>query len=177
MRNRQSSITLAVKSALSFFALTLATVLVHEGAHLVFAIMTKVPIESFSWFDPQYLAPGFFSGPTENVLGLTVVGYAGGLAAGAFLLTLLVLKRKWFSRSVFRWLLGCYIATLGLWQICQGILEGAFHDMYISDATNIFSLTYGIGYVSALLGIALYYISMPGPVEFETCQVEHSHKA
>ena len=46
--------------------------------------------------------------------------------------------------------------------MCQGILEGAFHDMYISDATNLFSLSYYIGYASAFFGMALYWVLMPG---------------
>jgi len=53
------------------------------------------------------------------------------------------------------------MAVFGLWQLCQGILEGAFHDMYIADATNILSLSYCVGYASAVLGMALYWIFMP----------------
>jgi len=54
------------------------------------------------------------------------------------------------------------MAVFGLWQLCQGILEGAFHDMYIADATNIFSLSYCVGYASAVLGMVLYWMFMPG---------------
>jgi len=78
------------------------------------------------------------------------------------LLAILVLKREWFKQSLYRWLLGLYIATFGLWQMCQGILEGAFHDRYILDATNILSLSYCVGYVFAFLGMALYWVFMPG---------------
>jgi len=41
-------------------------------------------------------------------------------------------------------------------------IEGAFHDMYIADATNVFSLSYCAGYASAVLGIALYWVFVPG---------------
>lgn len=122
----------------------------------------KVPIASFTWFDPSYLAPVFVSGSTEYTLGVKVVSYAGGLVTGVLLLAILVFKRGWFRQSLYRWLLGLYMATFGFWQICQGILEGAFHDMYISDATNIFSLSYCVGYAFGLCGMALYWVFMPG---------------
>ncbi len=34
--------------------------------------------------------------------------------------------------------------------------------MYISDATNLFSLSYLIGYAFAFLGMAVYWVFMPG---------------
>lgn len=53
------------------------------------------------------------------------------------------------------------MATFGFWQVCQGILEGAFHDRYISDASNIFSSSYCIGYASAFWGMVLYWVFTP----------------
>ena len=153
---------LAVKLFFSIIALILLTTVIHEGAHYVAAVIMKVPIASFTWFDPRYLAPVFVSGSTEYTLGYKVVSYAGGLVTGVLLLAVLVLKRNWFKQSLYRWLLGFCIATFGFWEICQGILEGAFHDMYIADATNILSLSYCVGYASAVLGMALYWVCMPG---------------
>jgi len=155
-------ILLGIRSFLSLIALVLLTTVIHEGAHYIAAVIMKVPIASFAWFDPRYLAPVFVSGSTEYTLGVKVVSYAGGLVTGILLLAILVLKREWFKQSLYRWLLGFYMATFGFWQICQGILEGAFHDMYIADATNILSLSYCVGYASAVLGIALYWVFMPG---------------
>lgn len=162
---KQSLILLALKTVLSLPILVLAMVSVHEGAHLASAAIMGVPIASFTWFDAHYLAPVLVSGPTENALGLTITGYSGGLVAGILLLAILLLKREWFKHSQYRWLLGCYMATLGLWEIYQGILEGAFHDMYILHASGVFSLTYCIGYAAALSGIALYCVSMPRPMK------------
>jgi len=54
------------------------------------------------------------------------------------------------------------MATFAFCQISHGILEGAFHEMYIADATNILSLSYCLGYASAVLGMALYWIFVPG---------------
>jgi len=155
-------ILLAVKSFFSLIALVLLTIVIHEGAHYVTAVIMKVPIASFTWFDPRYLAPVFVSGSTEYTLGAKVVSYAGGLVTGVLLLAILVFKRNWFTQSLYRWLLGFYMAMFGFWQLCQGILEGAFHDMYIADATNILSLSYCIGYASAVLGMALYWVFMLG---------------
>jgi len=153
---------LAIKSFFSLIALVIVTTVIHEGAHYLAAVIMKVPVASFTWFDVHYLAPVFVSGSTEYTLGMQVVSYAGGLVTGVLLLVVLVLRRTWFKRSLYRWLLGFYMAMFGSWQICQGILEGAFHEMYIADATNIFSLSYCIGYASAVLGMALYWVFMPG---------------
>lgn len=151
-----------VKSFLCLIALAVLTTVIHEGAHLVTAIIMKVPILSFTWFDPRYFAPVFVSGATEYTLEVMVVSYSGGLVTGLLLLVIVALKREWFKQSLYRWLLGLYIATSGFWQICQGILEGAFHDVYISDATNILSLSYCVGYAFALCGMALYWVFAPG---------------
>jgi hypothetical protein len=151
-----------VKSFLPLLALVLLTIVIHEGAHYIAALIMKVPITSFTWFDPRYLAPVFVSGSTEYGLGVKVVSYAGGLVTGVLLLVILTLKREWFKQSLYWWLLGLYMATFGCWHLCQGILEGAFHDMYISDATDIFSLSYCVGYASAFLGMALYSAFIPG---------------
>ena len=155
-------ILLAVKSFFSVIAVALLTTVIHEGAHYVAALIMKVPIQSFTWFDPRYFAPVFISGSTEDTLGYKVVSYAGGLVTGVSLLTILALRRKWFGQSLYRWFLGLYMATFGFWQLCQGILEGAFHDMYISDATNILSSSYCVGYASAFVGMAVYWLLMPG---------------
>jgi len=162
MNRTRGVILLGIKSFFSLIALVLLTVVIHEGAHYVAALIMKVPIASFTWFDPHYLAPVFISGSIEYTLGYKVVSYAGGLVTGVLLLAILVFKRVWFKQSLYRWFLGLYIATFGFWEICQGILEGAFHDMYIADATNILSLSYCVGYASAFLGMALYWIFMPG---------------
>jgi len=156
-------ILLGIRSFLSLIALVLLTTVIHEGAHYIAAVIMKVPIASFTWFDPHYFAPVFVSGSTGYTLGYKVVSYAGGLVTGVLLLAILVFKRDWFKQSLYRWFLGLYMATFGFWQLCQGILEGAFHDMYISDATNILSSSYCVGYASAFVGMAVYWLLMPGP--------------
>ena len=162
MSRKRTVILLAVRSFVSLIGLVLFTVVIHEGAHYAVALIMKVPIASFTWFDSRYFAPAFVSASTEYILGMHVVSYAGGLVTGVLLLAILFLKRAWFKQSLYRWLLGFYIATFGFWQICQGILEGAFHQAYILNATNLlFSPTHHIGYASAFLGMVFYWVFMP----------------
>ena len=92
-------ILLAVKSFFSLIALVMLTTVIHEGAHYVAAPIMKVPIASFTWFDPQYLSPVFVSGSTEHTLEMHVVSYAGGLVTGVLLSTILTFKREWFKQS------------------------------------------------------------------------------
>ena len=154
-------ILLAVKSFFSLITLVLLTIIIHEGAHYVAALIMKVPIRPLHGLTLATWRLYSFQ-VLQNILGVKVVSYAGGLVTGLLLLVIVVLKREWFKQSLYHWLLGLYMATFGFWQICQGILEGAFHDMYIADATNIFSLSYCVGYTSAVLGMALYWVFMPG---------------
>ena len=154
-------ILLAAKSVFSLIALAIVMTIVHEGVHYATALILGIPIVSFTWFDPSYFAPVLISGSAEHTLGMTIVSYAGGLVTGVLLLAILVLKRGWFKQSLYYWLLGLYMAMFGAWQLCQGILEGAFQQRYIADATNILSLSYCVGYASAVLGMTLYWVFMP----------------
>ena len=66
-------ILLVAKLFLSLIALLLLTTVIHEGAHYAAAVIMKVPITSFTWFDPRYLAPVFISGATKSTIGYKVV--------------------------------------------------------------------------------------------------------
>ena len=155
-------ILVAVKLALSLPILVVLVVIFHEGAHFLTALILGVPISHFNWFDPYYLAPVLTSGSIGYTMDTKIISYAGGLVTGMLLLVALILKRDWFKNSLYKWFLGLSIATFGFWQISHGILEGAFHQKYISDVTNLFSSSYYIGYASGLFGMALYWLSMRG---------------
>ena len=153
---------LGVKSTISLFALFIITIIIHEGTHYVTALLLGIPIAKFTWFNLNYFAPVITSALKEYTLGMTVVSYAGGLFTGILLLSILVFRWNWFKQSLYRWLLGLYLATFGTWQMCQGILEGALHQAYITNASNLlFSPTHYIGYASAFLGVFLYWLLMP----------------
>ena len=77
-----------LKSFFSLIALVFITILVHESAHYVAAVIMGVPIVSFTWLDPHYLAPAFVSGSTEYTLGVRVVSYTGWLFTVIFLLAI-----------------------------------------------------------------------------------------
>ena len=67
-----------VKLLFSLLTLVLLTIIIHEGAHLVTAVIMKVPIQSFTWLDPRYFAPVFVSSITQRTLQIMVVSYSGG---------------------------------------------------------------------------------------------------
>ena len=73
MNRTGAVILLGIRSFLSLIALVLISIVIHEGAHYVAALIMKVPIASFTWFDPRYLAPVFVSGSIEYTLGYKVV--------------------------------------------------------------------------------------------------------
>ena len=160
MESRNLRLSL-VKSILVLLSLLILMTVIHEGSHYLAALALGVPLESFTWFDSSYLAPVLVPSTTEFTTGTTIVGYAGGLVSGALLLSAFVLQRDWLKQSIYRWLVGFYIVTFGFWQICQGILEGAFHGAYVTDASMFWGPTYLIGYAAALLGMAVYWCRFP----------------
>ena len=173
-------IQIAVKLALSLPILIVLVVIFHEGAHFITALILGVPIAHFTWFNPNYLSPMLVSGSTEYSIETMIVGYAGGLFTGVVLLTVLFVKKAWFKQSLYKWLLGLSIAAFGFWQLSHGILEGAFHQKYISDVTNLLSSSYYIGYASGLFGMAVYWFSMRGfkelcNREIRNCNITAKH--
>jgi len=108
-----SLILLIAKSVLFLLALLAIISIIHEGAHLVAAVMMGVPVASFTWFDPQYHAATLITGPMESRLALTVVGCSGGFVTGMLLLAIVAVKREWFRASFYRWLVGLWIFALG----------------------------------------------------------------
>ncbi len=153
---------LGIKSALSLFALLVITVILHESAHYSAACILRIPMAHFTLFEPKYFAPALYSASQDYTSGMAIVSYAGGLLTGIILLSVLIFRWNWFKQSLYRWFLGLYLATFGAWQISNGILEGAFHQTYILNATKLFfSPTHYLQYASALIGIAVYWLFMP----------------
>lgn len=95
MKTRNHSLILLIgKSVLFLLVLLAVTSIIHEVAHLVAALIMGVPIVSFAWFDPQYLAASLVTGATQSRLALTVIGCAGGFVAGSVLLAIVAVKRE-----------------------------------------------------------------------------------
>jgi hypothetical protein len=156
-----SSILLIGKSVLFFLALLVLISIIPEVAHLVAALMMGVPIVSFIWFDPQHSGVALVTGTTESRLALTVVGCSGGLVTGMLLLVAVVVKRQWFKRSFFRWLVGLWMFALGVSQISVGLIEGTASEVYVAGATNLLSWTHGVTLAGGLIGAAIYWVWMP----------------
>ena len=163
IKSRQYNLLLLVaKLTPPLLLLFLITAVIHEGAHFVSALILGIPIAYFNWFDLNYFAPVIVPSSIENTFGMQIVSYAGGIVTGTLLLGVLILKRDWFKQSLYKWFLGFSIAAFGFWELSQGILEGAFHDRYISDVANMFSSSYLIGYAFAFVGMIVYSLSMRG---------------
>lgn len=161
-KTRKHSLVLAIgKSVLFLLALLVVISIIHEGAHLAAALIMGVPIVSFTWFDPEYLAASLVRGATESRLSLTVVGCSGGFVAGALLLAIVALKRGWFRVSFYRWLVGLWMFALGTSQISLGVLEGMAADAYVAGATDLLSWTHGVTLAGGLAGAAVYWVCMP----------------
>ncbi len=152
---------LVVKSILSLIGVFAITVLVHEGMHYLTARVLNVPIAYFRWFDVRYFAPVIVAASADFNISMIAVSCAGGFVTGILFLMTVVLRRNWFRRSLYGWLLGLDLAMFGSWQISQGILEGAFHQTYIANAARIFSPVSLIGYIAGLVGFALYWLIIP----------------
>lgn len=99
----------------------------HEASHLAVAKALGVPVESIDW-----LRHVIIYGDVSKDSAIVVVDYVGGLATGVLLFGTLIVMRKWFRQSVYRWFFGMFIAAICLMQVCEGILEGAFHEAYIA---------------------------------------------
>ena len=168
LRRRQANsvtqhcrLNLVLRFAVLFMAVALAAITLHELAHLVAAGILGIDIVSIRWFDPAHIALVIQISPNTNSSLLLPFWYAGGLTAGIVLLSPLVVRRGWFTQSLKRWTLGLCLATLAFIQLSQGILEGAFHDFYISDAGNIIDAGSLLQTSCGLLGLLSYLVLFP----------------
>jgi hypothetical protein len=118
-------------------------------------------------FDSHYLAPTFTTAGTESKLAWTVVGCAGGFVAGLALMGIVVVKRRWFRVSFFRWLAGLWTFTCGASQISLGVLEGFANDTYLAGAVDLFSWANGVMLAGGLLGSAVYMVWSPEGLHIE----------
>ena len=63
---RRRAMLLAGKCVFSLVITFLVTVVVHEGAHYLTAVVLGIPITRFSWFDSNYFAPVIFSASQDS---------------------------------------------------------------------------------------------------------------
>lgn len=144
-------------------AMTAASVLIHEAAHVVAALAQGVPLHElqfgFLGINPSVTLPDWFAGVPR-----TVVYYAGGLTAGAvlFLFYLLYQVRKYrHAPSFIRWSLGAVTAVFAGMQFAMGYLEGRYHGAYIIGGLSLFSLTDILIYGWALSAVFLHSALCP----------------
>ena len=123
--------------------IAVASVIVHEAAHIVAALACGVPFNELQLgllgINPSVTLPEWFTGTPR-----TIVRYAGGLTAGVglFLFYLLYWVRKYRRNpSFFCWSLGAVTIALVAIQLAAGYLEGRYHAAYITGAMSLFSPT------------------------------------
>jgi hypothetical protein len=144
-------------------ALAAASVLIHEAAHVVAAVIGGVPLHELRFgllgINPSVTLPDWFVGVPR-----TVVHYAGGLTAGIglFLFYLLYRVRKYRrSPSFLRWALGAVTIVLTAMQFAMGYLEGRYHGAYIIGAMSLFAVTDILIYGWALSAVFLHSALCP----------------
>lgn len=151
------------QATLSLLALFFVTIVLHEGVHYLTALITGVPFDRFTWFSPATFSPALFSAASLDTPGYFLVSLSGGLITGGVLLAVLFIGRRWWRRSLFHWLSGLYLSCFGCWQLAVGMLEGAWHDEYIQQATTLLSPLSLVSIGALLVGLIAYGILIPRP--------------
>lgn len=124
--------------------LVVASVLIHEAAHVIAAIVQGVEFSSlkigFWGINPSVTLPQGLDESTK-----TPIFYAGGITAGMILLCFYCVYwvRKYRrSPSKLSWALGLATLAIGAEQLATGYLEGRYHSAYLYGATTLFSPTH-----------------------------------
>ena len=126
---------------LYIISLAIAVVFIHEGAHILTAVIRGVPfgeLEVGFWgINPSITLP-----PGVNEGTKAVIFYAGGLTTGVvFLLVYLFYWVRKYRRdpSLLCWAMGLMTILFAANQFATGYLEGHYHGAYIQSATNFLS--------------------------------------
>ena len=128
-------------AALGIIGAFLVTPILHEPAHLTAAIIFGIPIDGFFWIDPNLRVPTVYLGVTEWSWQLAMTLYSGGVFAGTFwgAVYFLLFRRRLFELSGAWWSFGAWISVLIVWQLGQGLMEGAMNGVYLSGINQVLS--------------------------------------
>ena len=120
--------------------LLVTLVLIHECAHVLTAAFLGVPLQElkvgFWGVSPAVTLPGWFRG-TPRI----IVYYSGGFFSGTVLAGyyLFQLRRYYFQKPTqYLWAKGLITIALAATQFATGILEGQFHNAYVSGCQGYF---------------------------------------
>jgi hypothetical protein len=129
--------------ALYLVGLVFVSILVHEAAHVLAALVKGVEFSSlkigFWGINPSVTLPQGLDESTK-----TPIFYAGGITAGILLICFYFIywvKKYRCNPSRLGWALALAPLVLGAEQLATGYLEGRYHSAYLYGATTLFSPT------------------------------------
>lgn len=145
--------------------LIVGVVVIHEGAHLVSALILGVPfneiIVGLIGTNPGVTIPERYADSN-----LSLYHWSGGITVGVTYLLLYFLV--WFRRykhnpSRIHSLLGLTTIAIAMFQLAQGYIEGRFHHAYIVLAGQMLNPFYIIYAVVLLASFFVHYSLFPRP--------------
>lgn len=127
--------------ALYLAALAVGSVIIHEAAHIIAALLQGIPFSQLNigfWgINPSVtLPPGLESSVKSTIM------YSGGITSGAVLVVVYLAYwvRKYRRQpSLLAWVMGMATIVLAATQFSFGHLEGRYHSAYLSGAGTLFS--------------------------------------
>lgn len=131
----------------------------HELAHIFVGKWLGLPYAGFSLYDQTTGAPTVHWGTFETSTRLTITHWVGGLSGALFAVGVFLVLLRWIPEKA-RWVILTPIAGIISWQLCVGVLEGAFHDSYIPTEPGAGSVVQKIQLLSLFLGMVIGFGSL-----------------
>ena len=140
------------------------TAFVHELSHLGLAHLLGIPVVKFYWFDPVLNVPSVHFGVVRRSWQLSATLFGGGIVAGSVwgILHGQLLRRGYLDRSGAWWAFGAWLAVLTVWQLGQGLIEGASHGFYIDGARQFGSASRMMQIAFMTMGFLLHVTATRG---------------
>jgi len=143
--------------------LALASIFMHETAHILTAIIKGVPFGElklgFWGINPSVTIPNWVS---EDIK--IAIFYSGGLATGVILLLgyLLYWVHRYHTRpSILCWAMGLATIVFAGQQLIAGYIEGKYHSAYILGASSLLSSTNLMIYVWMISMVFFHFAICP----------------
>jgi len=150
--------------ALAIVITFVETAFIHELAHFGIARILGITVLDFYWIDPVLRVPSVYFQVTEWSWRLPVVQFGGGIVAGSVwgVVHSQFLRRGYFERSGVWWTFGAWLAVLTVWQLSQGLIEGALTTAYLDGARNLGSVSRMMQIAFMIMGFLLHVTSTRG---------------
>ncbi len=144
-------------------ALVFIVVIIHETAHILFAMVLCVRFvelqPGFLGMNPSVTLPEWFTGTRR-----AIVYYAGGLTTGMALLLFYLcywMRKYWHNPTFFYWSMGLVTLMFAAVQFAFGYLEGSYHGAYVISAMSFLPLTDVLAYGWAVSAVFFHSALCP----------------